>query len=163
MTDVVIPFTSSHRSIDLGILYYVYMLLLAVFCANTVKCVNTLAGINGLEVGQSVVIAVAILFHNMMELILDSINWEPHFFSISIILPFLSTSLTLLPFNWFPAQVFVGDTYTFFAGMTFAVVGILGHFSKTLLLFLLPQIFNFLLSFPQPIGVVSCPRHRLPR
>jgi UDP-N-acetylglucosamine--dolichyl-phosphate N-acetylglucosaminephosphotransferase len=46
--------------------------------------------------------------------------------------------------------------------MTFAVVGILGHFSKTLLLFFIPQIFNFLLSCPQLFGVVPCPRHRMP-
>ena len=36
-------------------------------------------------------------------------------------------------------QVFVGDTYTYFAGMAIAVAGILGHFSETLLLFLIPQ------------------------
>jgi UDP-N-acetylglucosamine--dolichyl-phosphate N-acetylglucosaminephosphotransferase len=47
--------------------------------------------------------------------------------------------------------------------MSFAVVGILGHFSKTLLLFFLPQIFNFLYSVPQLFGLVPCPRHRLPR
>lgn len=47
--------------------------------------------------------------------------------------------------------------------MAFAVVGILGHFSKTLLLFFLPQIFNFLYSTPQLFGLVPCPRHRLPR
>jgi len=35
--------------------------------------------------------------------------------------------------------VFVGDTFTYFAGMTIAVAGILGHFSETLLLFLMPQ------------------------
>ena len=35
------------------------------------------------------------------------------------------------------------------AGMTLAVVAILGHFSKTLLLFFLPQIVNFLYSCPQ--------------
>ena len=28
----------------------------------------------------------------------------------------------------YPSSVFVGDTYTVFAGMTMAVVGILGHF-----------------------------------
>ncbi|KAL6565738.1 hypothetical protein OROHE_004793 [Orobanche hederae] len=28
----------------------------------------------------------------------------------------------------YPSSVFVGDTYTYFAGMTMAVVGILGHF-----------------------------------
>lgn len=47
--------------------------------------------------------------------------------------------------------------------MTFAVVGILGHFSKTLVLFFLPQIFNFLYSCPQLFRLVDCPRHRMPR
>jgi len=31
----------------------------------------------------------------------------------------------------YPSSVFVGDTYTVFAGMTMAVVGILGHFRYT--------------------------------
>ena len=31
--------------------------------------------------------------------------------------------------------MFVGDTFTYFAGMTTAVAGILGHQSETLLLF----------------------------
>jgi UDP-N-acetylglucosamine--dolichyl-phosphate N-acetylglucosaminephosphotransferase len=57
----------------------------------------------------------------------------------------------------------VGDTYTYFAGMTFAVVGILGHFSKTVLLFFIPQIFNSAYSVPQIFGIIPCPRHRLPR
>lgn len=47
--------------------------------------------------------------------------------------------------------------------MAFAVVGIQAHFSKTLLLFFLPQIFNFVLSCPQLFGLVPCPRHRVPR
>lgn len=34
----------------------------------------------------------------------------------------------------------MGDTYCYFAGMTFAVVGIHGHFSKTLILMFLPQV-----------------------
>ena len=47
--------------------------------------------------------------------------------------------------------------------MAFAVVGIQAHFSKTLLLFFIPQIFNFILSCPQLFGLVPCPRHRVPR
>lgn len=47
--------------------------------------------------------------------------------------------------------------------MTFAVVGILGHFSKTCLLFFIPQIFNFLYSSPQLFHFIPCPRHRLPK
>lgn len=47
--------------------------------------------------------------------------------------------------------------------MTFAVVAILGHFSKTVLLFFIPQIINFLYSVPQLFHFVHCPRHRLPK
>ena len=58
--------------------------------------------------------------------------------------------------------MFVGDTFCYFSGMTFAVVGILGRFSKTVLLFFIPQVFNFVLSVPQLFKLVPCPRHRLP-
>jgi hypothetical protein len=81
-----------------------------------------------------------------------------HAFSIYLVQPLLATSLALLSYNWYlivylyhfislyshmtesssltvccsrsryPSSVFVGDTYTYFAGMTMAVVGILGHF-----------------------------------
>lgn len=77
---------------------------------------------------------------------------------------FLSCCLIMLFLQLrYPASVFVGDTFCYFAGMTFAVVGILGHFSKTMLLFFLPQIINFLFSCPQLFHFVPCPRHRLPR
>jgi len=47
--------------------------------------------------------------------------------------------------------------------MTFAVTGILGHFSKTMLLFFIPQVFNFIFSAPQLFKIVDCPRHRMPK
>jgi UDP-N-acetylglucosamine--dolichyl-phosphate N-acetylglucosaminephosphotransferase len=50
---------------NLGILYYVYMSMVAVFCTNAI---NILAGVNGLEVGQSIVIAISILVFNLVEL-----------------------------------------------------------------------------------------------
>ena len=43
------------------------------------------------------------------------------------------------------------------------MVAILGHFSKTLLLFFIPQVFNFVYSLPQLFHLVPCPRHRLPK
>ena len=57
-----------------------------------------------------------------------------------LLLPFLAVSCALLRHNWYPAKVFVGDTYCYFAGMTFAVAGILGHNTKTMLLFFVPQV-----------------------
>ncbi|XP_034666563.1 UDP-N-acetylglucosamine--dolichyl-phosphate N-acetylglucosaminephosphotransferase [Drosophila subobscura] len=146
-------------SLNIGVLYYVFMGMLAVFCTNAI---NILAGINGLEVGQSLIIAASILVFNLIEFALGH-QVDSHIFSIYFMLPFLATTLALWKFNKYPSQVFVGDTYCYFAGMTFAVVGILGHFSKTLLLFFLPQILNFLYSTPQLFHFVPCPRHRLPK
>jgi UDP-N-acetylglucosamine--dolichyl-phosphate N-acetylglucosaminephosphotransferase len=145
--------------VDLGALYLVYMGFLAVFATNAI---NIYAGINGLEAGQSLVIAVAILTANLWELSQGAQQSSPHLFSALLAIPFIATTVGLLGFNMYPASVFVGDTYCYYAGMTFAVMGILGHFSKTLLLFFIPQIFNFLYSLPQLFKVYECPRHRMP-
>ncbi|EMC93239.1 hypothetical protein BAUCODRAFT_36912 [Baudoinia panamericana UAMH 10762] len=166
VTHVVVPLPLRKymgELIDLGGLYYLYMAAVAIFCPN---CINILAGINGIEVGQSLVIALLIALNDMLYL-LPSVHQphpaaDSHLFSIYLLLPFIGVSLALLKHNWYPAKVFVGDTYCYFAGMVFAVVGILGHFSKTLLLLFIPQIFNFVYSVPQLIGIVPCPRHRLP-
>jgi len=130
--------------INLGILFKIYMSLLAVFCTNAI---NIYAGINGLEVGQSIIIGVSIFLYNIIEISLG--NVEQNIFSLAIILPFIMTSFGLFLFNKFPSECFIGDTFCYFAGMTFACAGILGHFSKTLLLFFIPQILNFLISLPQ--------------
>ena len=49
-----------------GLVYYLYMLLLAVFCTNSI---NIYAGINGLEAGQTFVIGCFVLFTNVLELV----------------------------------------------------------------------------------------------
>jgi len=148
------------KIINLGIYYYLFMSMLAVFSTNAI---NIYAGINGLEVGQAIIIAVAILGTNLFELSRSTNPMQhPHMLSAIILIVFIGASLALLKHNWYPARVFVGDTYCYFAGMTLAVVGILGHFSKTLLLFLIPQIFNFVYSLPQLFRIYPCPRHRLP-
>lgn len=113
--------------------------------------INIYAGINGLEVGQSIIIAVGIVFINIVEIMTSASasHVNNQFLSMFIIIPFITVSLCLLYFNMYPSKVFVGDTYCYFAGTVFASVGILGHFSKTLLLMFLPQIFNFVISIPQ--------------
>ncbi|XP_040569936.1 UDP-N-acetylglucosamine--dolichyl-phosphate N-acetylglucosaminephosphotransferase [Lepeophtheirus salmonis] len=160
-TDIVVPlmfrpFLGTH--IDLGLLYYIYIGLLAVFCTNAI---NILSGINGLEVGQAIVIAASVATFNIREI--NGILGNYHSFSLYFLIPFLSTSLALLYYNWYPARVFCGDTFCYFSGMTLAVVAILGHFSKTLLLFFSPQVINFLYSLPQLLRIIPCPRHRLPK
>jgi UDP-N-acetylglucosamine--dolichyl-phosphate N-acetylglucosaminephosphotransferase len=172
VTDVAVPimlqpWLGGH--IDLGPLYYIFMGCLSIFCTNSI---NILAGVNGLEVGQCVVIALSMLANNIIQLVFfidGSIEgnkermWN-NLFSIYILLPFLGVSIGLLYHNWFPSAVFVGDTYCYFAGMTFAVSGILGHNPKTLLLFHIPQVVNFVFSVPQLMNAraIPCPRHRMP-
>ncbi|XP_058210073.1 uncharacterized protein LOC131322676 isoform X3 [Rhododendron vialii] len=114
--------------LDLGWIYKLYMWLLAIFCTNSI---NIHAGINGLEVGQTIVISCAILVHNVMQIGVssDPEYKQAHAFSIYLVQPLLATSMALFSYNWYPSSVFVGDTYTYFAGMTMAVAGILGHFS----------------------------------
>ncbi|KAK3709082.1 tunicamycin resistance protein [Vermiconidia calcicola] len=150
--------------IDLGGFYYLYMAAICIFCPNSI---NMVAGINGIEVGQSIVIACLIVLNDALYLLPTIHQPHPaadsHLFSIYLLMPLIGVSMALLMHNWFPAKVFVGDTYCYFAGMVFAVVGILGHFSKTVLLLFIPQIFNFVYSVPQLFHVVPCPRHRLPK
>ncbi|KAI1172705.1 glycosyl transferase family 4-domain-containing protein [Nemania sp. FL0916] len=146
---------------DLGIFYYLYMAALCIFSPNSI---NILAGINGIEVTQSIVIASLLALNDAMYLFTPYPHpaTDSHLFSLFFLCPFLGVSFALLYHNAYPAKVFVGDTYCYFAGMVFVVVSILGHFSKTLILLLIPQIFNFLYSVPQIFGLIPCPRHRLP-
>ena len=201
--------------LELGPLYYLYMFLLAIFCTNSI---NIHAGINGLEAGQSAVIAAAMVLLDVSTIastgmrapevgedltasmtpfeaskralalaqalgskspiarrametaqelsqmdVTGAAMHDAHVFSLCLTAPFLACTLGLLAHNWYPSKVFVGDTYTYFAGMTLGVAGILGHYSETLVLFFLPQIANFLYSAPQLFKFVPCPRHRLPR
>lgn len=151
----------SRSAIDLGAFYYCYMGAVAIFCPNSI---NILAGVNGLEVGQSIVLGFIFLINDVLYLTMGpEAAKESHRFSAVLIIPFLGVSLALWNYNRWPAKVFVGDTYCYFAGMVFAVVGILGHFSKTTLLFFIPQVLNFIYSVPQLFHLLPCPRHRLPR
>jgi len=157
---VVVDENADGAIINLGLWYLLYMGMLAVFCTNAI---NIYAGINGLEVGQSYVIGCSVLLHNLFEIQSNGESKDNHLFSAMLMLSFVGVTVALLKHNWYPASVFVGDTFCYFAGMTFAVVGILGHFSKTLLLFFIPQVINFIWSTPQLFKIVPCPRHRLPR
>ncbi|KAF8526101.1 N-acetylglucosaminephosphotransferase [Gautieria morchelliformis] len=179
---------------DLGPLYYFYMSLLSTFSTNSI---NILAGLNGLEVSQTLIIAISVCINDALYLpwarsftlyipapsFLLETPWswtiggvydaglshgskelvERHLLSMYFMLPLIGVCIGFMYHNWYPARSFPGDTFCYFSGMAFAVVGIQGHFSKTLLLFFIPQVFNFLLSCPQLFGLVPCPRHRIPR
>ena len=142
-------------AVDLSWAYFGYLLILCVGCASSI---NIFAGLNGLEAGQTALLAAATAAHVMLLGGEDSAR--P---SLALILPLLGGSLALLKVNAYPAAAFVGDSWTYFAGMTFAASAVLGRYSKTLMLLFAPQILNAFLSLPMLMGVVVMPRHRLPR
>jgi UDP-N-acetylglucosamine--dolichyl-phosphate N-acetylglucosaminephosphotransferase len=58
-------FNLQYTYIDVGILYYLYMAMLVIFCSNSI---NILAGVNGLEAGQTYLVGSAIITHNLLQL-----------------------------------------------------------------------------------------------
>ncbi|KAI9016931.1 UDP-N-acetylglucosamine--dolichyl-phosphate N-acetylglucosaminephosphotransferase [Gaertneriomyces semiglobifer] len=162
-TDIVLPIVLrplfGTKLLHLGGLYYCYMAALAIFSTNAI---NILAGVNGVEAGQALIIGLSIVFNDLLQLHNNPSRADAHLTSLYFLLPFIGVTLGFLKHNWYPAKAFPGDTYCYFAGMVFAVVGILGNFSKTVLLFMVPQIFNFVYSCPQLFHFVECPRHRMP-
>ena len=73
--------------------------MLAVFCTNAI---NILAGVNGLETGQSLVIGLSILAFNYVELSGDL--WSNHVFSMYFIMPYIGVCAALLYHNWLVDQ-----------------------------------------------------------
>lgn len=82
-----------------GILYYVYMGMLAVFCTNAI---NILAGINGIESGQALFISGSIIIFNVLEL-----NGLCYFPFLSIILFCIHNTWLLLPTLYICCDYFV--------------------------------------------------------
>lgn len=166
-----------------GFLYYVYLLMLPTFTTNAI---NILAGINGVETMQAMLIAMSVALNDLLFLPIWSprflgligvgipeegrlLDWaagevvKRHLMSLYFMLPLIGVCAGFLYHNWFPARAFPGDTLCYFTGMAFSAVAMQGHFAKTLILFFMPQIFNFILSCPQLFRIVPCPRHRLPQ
>ena len=71
--------------------------MLAVFCSNAI---NILAGINGVEAGQSLVIGISIAAFNCIQLSRVMVV-QQHYFSLYLILPFIGVTAALLRYNWF--------------------------------------------------------------
>lgn len=50
--------------LDIGPLFYIYMMMLVIFCTNAI---NIIAGINGVESGQGLIIAASVAIFNLVQ------------------------------------------------------------------------------------------------
>ena len=111
-TGVVLPkpltaLTGWPAYVELGWLYKAYMVALVTFCANAI---NILAGVNGLEAGQTLVICGAVGGFNAAALGAAAARGavgaaDGHLFSLFIVLPLGATTAGLLWHNWYPSDV----------------------------------------------------------
>ena len=112
-------------AIDFGVYYY--FIIIPLIVTVTTNTVNQLGGLNGLETICPAIIIMAMMTisgSNVTLLYIPLIAW-----------------LSLAFFN-FQGKIFVGNTGSFAIGMTLAAFAIISDLKSSLLISLLPYIFN---------------------
>ena len=123
--EVIYPFSLVlGRQLQLGYLYLFYITCLGIYKTNTI---NIMAGINGLEVGQSVVAACSMLLYFFMAGLVKG-EAEKYTYSIVLLMIFLGGAMVLLKDNQYPAKIFIGDTFCYYGGIVLAIAAIYGTF-----------------------------------
>ncbi|OIO80952.1 hypothetical protein AUJ84_01920 [Candidatus Pacearchaeota archaeon CG1_02_32_132] len=122
-------------TIELGILYPLIIIPLGIVGATTTF--NFLAGFNGLEAGQGILLMVG----TGLVAYFTGSSW---LFVVSLCMAF--SLLAFLVYNFFPAKVFPGDSLTYGVGGLIAIIAILGNFEKVAVFFFIPYIMEFFLK-----------------
>jgi len=124
--EIMLPFFGI---IELGIIYPLILIPIGITGATTTY--NMLAGLNGLEAGQGIII---ISFLSFIAYITGS-SW------ISLIgLCMVMSLLVFYYYNKCPASVFPGDILTYSIGALIACMAILGNFEKIAVFVFIPYI-----------------------
>jgi UDP-N-acetylglucosamine--dolichyl-phosphate N-acetylglucosaminephosphotransferase len=131
-TVMVFPFIGS---VDLGLLYPLLIVPLGVI--GSTNGFNLLAGYNGLEVGMGLVIFAVFGFTG---LIVPGRMWIA--FIAFIVYACL---MAFLAFNWYPAKVFPGNSFSYAIGALIATLAILGDMERIALWLFIPYFLEILL------------------
>jgi UDP-N-acetylglucosamine--dolichyl-phosphate N-acetylglucosaminephosphotransferase len=146
-TDVTIPFP---MTIDIGLAYpFLLMPLIIVIAANSF---NMLAGFNGLEAGAGFLILSTLSY----------LSWSSGNINAAMIgFCAVSAILAFLVFNWNPAMIFPGNSFTYFTGACAGLVAVLGRIEFFAAILFIPYFIEFILklrgnfqkeSFGRPLG-----------
>lgn len=129
---VAIPFIGQ---ISLGLLYPLLFIPLGIVGATSTY--NFLAGCNGLESGQGILILTAIALVSY---------FTGHSWIAVVALCMVFALLAFLTFNFYPAKVFPGDSLTYAAGSLIAALAIVGNFERVAVFFFIPYIIETVLK-----------------
>jgi UDP-N-acetylglucosamine--dolichyl-phosphate N-acetylglucosaminephosphotransferase len=118
------------------VFFYAFLVpFIVTACANAV---NMLAGLNGLEAGSTLIIALA--------LTILSIHTGKNL-GLILLVPLIGAFIGFLYFNKYPSRVFPGDVGTFGMGTVIACVAMLAHLERAVFVMFLPHTINALLFF----------------
>ena len=121
--------------IDFGLFFPLFLIPLGIIGASTTF--NFLAGYNGLEASQGILILSAL----SIVTFLTGNSW------LSVIaLCMVAALIAFYIFNKYPAKIFPGDTLTYPVGALIAVIAILGNIEKIAVFFFIPYILETILK-----------------
>jgi len=147
--------------VSLGWIYPIVLIPLGIVGAATTY--NFLAGFNGLEAGQGIIILVFLSFISYIT----GTSW------LALVGLIMVSALILFYFyNKFPAKVFPGDSLTWSIGALIASMAIIGNFEKIALFIFIPYIVEMILKLrgglkkysfgiPQKDGSLKLPYKKL--
>jgi UDP-N-acetylglucosamine--dolichyl-phosphate N-acetylglucosaminephosphotransferase len=112
-TTMFIPFFGN---INLGIIYPLIIIPIGITGAS--NAFNMLAGFNGLEAGQGIILTLTL---SIIALMTGQIT------ALILGISMIGALLAFMKFNKFPAQIFGGDSLTLMVGANLAVMSIIGN------------------------------------
>ena len=121
-------FRTPWGSVDLGIFYYILMLLAIVYIVN---CANLTDGIDGLAGSIAFIICIMFLLLGINLYFGEDFPANSYGFVLPVA-ALAGALLAFLVFNFHPAKIFMGDTGSLFLGAFF--VGLVMHFDYEFLL-----------------------------
>ncbi|MFC1710669.1 glycosyltransferase 4 family protein [Nanoarchaeota archaeon] len=126
---------SSMMGIELGLLYPLIVIPFGIVGATTTY--NLLAGYNGLETGQGILLLAALA-------VVTYITGTVWLTVIALIM--VASLIAFYIFNKYPAKVFPGDNLTYAVGALIAIIAILGNVEKIAIFFFIPYILETVLK-----------------
>lgn len=136
-----IPFFGT---VNLGLLYPLLLIPIGIVATSTTF--NFLAGFNGLEAGQGILIITGLSIVSF----LTGSSW------LGLIgLCMVFSLLGFFIFNRFPARVFPGDILTYSVGGMIAIMAILGNYERIALFFFIPYILEVILKLRGSLRIES--------
>lgn len=121
--------------IELGLIYPLVIIPLGIVGASATF--NFLAGYNGLEASQGILILSALSFITFMS----GEKWLT-----IIILCMIASLFSFYIFNKYPAKVFPGNILTYSVGALIAITAVLGNLEKIAVFFFIPYILETILK-----------------